>query len=252
MRRPLVFVGCRSEMLVMANNADLNGIEVLGILDSHYFGNKDEICGIPVIGDERWLLNDDPKGKIYKETCDFFPGNMHDGEQRSATNNIDPDLESIHNLSVPDLRRKRIDILDRSGVNVINLIHPDSKIPGLRSKYSKYKIGRGVLITYNVAHGVDDVEIGDYTAFGAGNIIGHSVKIGRNTLVCPQTFLHDCVIGENSYVGIYSRFNTIPKRKNVIQVGSNVTIWHSAEVVDDIPDNHMYTTNGRTLKKLKG
>jgi hypothetical protein len=198
----------------LATIADLNGIEILGILDCHIYGNKDSVSGIPVIGDERWLLNDDPRGKIYRETCDFFPGNYHDGEQRSPSHNTDPDLNNMHNLSGPDLRRKRIDILDQSGVSVINLIHPDASVSGLRSKYAQYKIGRGVQIHSGCAHSANDVVLGDYTAFQTGSMIGHAVTVGRNTLISPATYLHDCVIGENSYVGIYSKFNTLPK-KNV-------------------------------------
>jgi hypothetical protein len=236
----------------LATIADLNGIEVLGILDSQYYGNTDTICGIPVIGDERWLLNDDPRAKIYKETCDFFPGNYHDGQQRSPTNNTNPDLTVLDNVSTVDLRLKRINLLDQSGVNVINLIHPDASVAGLKSRYSNYKLGRGVQIHYGCAHGLDNVILDDYTAFLAGNIIGHAVRVRRNTLVAPATFLHDCDIGENSVVGIYSKFNTLPKKKNVIKVGSNVTIWHSSEVKDDIPDNHIHTSDGRVLRKLRG
>jgi UDP-3-O-[3-hydroxymyristoyl] glucosamine N-acyltransferase len=252
MKRPLIFVGSRVMLGELATIADLNNIEILGILDCHYYGNTDTICGIPIIGDERWLLNDDPRGKIYRETCDFFPGNYHDGEQRSAAHNTNTDLNIMHNLSSPDLRRKRIDILDKSKVNVINLIHPDASVAGLKSKYSSYKIGKGVQIHYGCFHGVDNVVIEDYTAFLTGNIIGHAVKVGRNTLVAPQTFLHDCDIGADSVVGIYSRINTIPKKKKLICIGKNVTIWHSSEVTDDIPDSHIHTSDGRRLKKLKG
>ena len=236
----------------LATIADLNGIEILGILDCHFYGNKDSISGIPVIGDERWLLNDDPRGKIYRETCDFFPGNMHDGEQRSPSHNTDPDLNNMHNLSGPDLRRKRIDILDQSGVNVINLIHPDAGVSGFRSKYARCKLGRGEQIHSGCAYSADEVYLGDYTAFQTGSMVGPAVRVGRNTLVSPATYLHDCEIGENSYVGIYSKFNTIPKRKSVIRVGNNVTIWNNSEVKEDIPDNHIHTSDGRVLRKLRG
>lgn len=252
MKKPLVLVGSRNMLSELAVIAELNGIEILGILDCHYYNRQDTICNIPVIGDERWLLNDDPRGKIYRETCDFFPANYHDGEQRKAADNMSPSLEDMHGLASVDLRLKRINLLDTSGVNVINLVHPDASVRGLTAKHANYKIGRGVQIHSGCIHQVDSVDIGDYCAFQPGSTVAHHVKIGRNTLVSPNTFLHNCTIGENSVVGIYSRINIIPKKKETISIGNNVTIWHSAEIIDDIPDNHMFTSNGRTLRKLRG
>ena len=43
--------------------ADLAGYEIIGILDHHYYGNTDNINGVPVIGDERWLLDSTRRGQ---------------------------------------------------------------------------------------------------------------------------------------------------------------------------------------------
>lgn len=238
-RRPLIFVGSRVMMLELASIAELNNIEILGILDHHYFGNQDSICGIPIIGDERQLLNsNNPEMKQLLRTCDFFPANWHNGEQKNR-----------NRPSGHDLRINRINLLDRSGASVINLIHPSSSVAHHHLlKYKDYQIGRGVFIDANVHHSVCNVKIGDYSAFMAGNICGHDVTVGRNVLVAGSTHLFDCTINDNAFIGIYSHINPYYK-KGAISIGKNATIWHSATVKKDVPDNCMYTTTGRILKK---
>ena len=113
MSRPLIFVGSRQCISLLESIAILNDIEVVGIIDHHYYGNKEEINGIPIIGDERWLLQDNTQAKQWIRTCDFFPANYWDGQQY---NNQGPNLQK--------LRQDRINLLDQSGVSVINLIHP--------------------------------------------------------------------------------------------------------------------------------
>ena len=238
MKRPLIFVGSRQCLVELAWIAELNNIEVLGVLDHHYL-NKD-IEGIPVLGDERILLDQSNNQAMqWLRTCDFFPGNWHDGAQY---NNKQLDLQN--------LRLQRIDILERSGASIINLIHPDSCLPGTSSRYANYKIGRGVQIHAKVLHGASNIKIGDFCAFSHGSVCGHDVELGKNVLIGPDTYLYDCQIGDDSYVGIYSRMNSI-KNKKKITVGKNVTIWNDAMVTKDIPDNCIYTTNGRILTKQK-
>ena len=233
-RRPLIFVGSRQMMRELAVIAELNDIEVLGILDHHY---PDQIAGdLSVIGDERTLLDPDNKqAQQWLRTCNFFPGNWHNGEQAR---------------NLPDLRLERINILESSGANVINLSHPDSSVRGLHSRSANYRIGRGVQIHPNVYHGVDNIEIGDYCAFMSGNTCAHDVRLGRNVLAAPNTYLYNCSIGDNSYIGIYSRMSPI-KRRGPINIGNNVTVWNGAEVIKDIPDDCYYTSDGRIMSKLK-
>jgi acetyltransferase-like isoleucine patch superfamily enzyme len=238
MKKPLIFVGSRKMMRELACIAELNDIEILGILDHHY--PDQTIAGIPVLGDERWLLDpNNAQAQQWLKTCDFFPANWHNGEQHRAGQ-----------ISLPDLRLERIRILDESRASVINLIHPDACIKGLTSRYANYRIGRGIQIHANVYHSVDNIEIGDYCAFMSGNTCAHDVRIGRNVLVAPETYLYDCNIGDNGYVGIYSRMNPVKKR-GVIDIGKNVTIWINADVTRDVPDDCFYTTDGRVMSKFK-
>jgi len=238
-KRPLIFVGSRQMMRELACIAELNDIEVIGILDHHYLDQS--IAGIPVLGDERWLLNPENKqAQQWLNTCDFFPANWHSGEQHRPGQ-----------VNLPNLRLQRIRVLEESRANIINLIHPDACVKGLTSRYANYRIGRGVQIHANVYHGIDNIEIGDYCAFMSGNTCAHDVRLGRNVLVAPETYLFNCDIGDNGYMGIYSRVNPV-KKKGVINIGKNVTVWNNAEVTKDIPDGCFYTTDGRIMSKHKG
>lgn len=246
MKRPLIFVGSRQMMGELACIAELNDIEILGILNHHYIGQ--EVAGIPVIGDERWLLDkENTQAQQWLRTCDFFPGDWHQGEQPH------PDRINLANL-----RLERIRILEESEANVINLIHPDASVRGLSSRYGNYKIGKGIQIHANVYHGIDNIEIGDYCAFMSGNTTAHDVRLGSNVLVAPDTHLYKCNIGNNGFIGIYSRVNPFKGKgamnlfkgtSNVINIGQNVTVWNGAEIVKDIPDSCFYTTDGRILSK---
>jgi carbonic anhydrase/acetyltransferase-like protein (isoleucine patch superfamily) len=82
----------------------------------------------------------------------------------------------------------------------------------------------------------------------SGNTCAHDVCLGQNVLVAPETYLYNCNVGNNSYIGIYSKMNPI-KRKGLINIGKNVTVWNSAEVIKDIPDGCFYTTDGRIMNK---
>lgn len=234
-KQNLIFVGSRLMMSGLAAIPESLGINIVGILDSHYYGNKEQICGIPVIGDERWLLDPtNQQAQQWKRTCVFFPANWHDGDQHSG---------------LDQLRLNRINLLDQTGVKVINLIHPDAVVTGLRSKYGSFKMGRGIQVQPGVIIQADNVHIGDYAGFENGCSVTHDVQIGRNFLAAPRSYIYNCSIGNNSYMGIFSRINAVPGRFKLIEIGDNVTVWHSAEVTQSIPSNHYYTNHGRILKK---
>lgn len=218
----------------LASIAELNGIEILGILDHHYWGQQDSIANIPVIGDERWLL--DPTHKLaqqWKQNCVFFPANWDTGQQ---------------NGFLQQLRLERINLLDQAQVQVINLIHPSAIIPLANSRYSDYKLGRGVQIHANVVHYATEVAIGDYCSFLCGTIIGENSIIERNVTVCAAVCVSHSHIKENTFMGWYSRTNHIFQRRDLV-IGKNVSVWTNAEVIKDIPDNCMFTHDGRILRK---
>jgi len=240
--RPLIFVGSRQKLVRLAVVADLNGIEIKGILDHHYYSNTDQICQVPVIGDERWLLDEtNSLAQEWKRDCDFFIANWNDGSQ------------GLDGLDLGELRKQRIEIVEQSGVNVINLIHPDSKIRDIDSKYADIKLGRGIFIDDDCwVDGTDHVEIGDYNVISTGCTVTHDVKLGKNVMVAPEVFLYGCTVGDNSYFGMFSKINYHKYRSiSSIDIGTNCTVWTGAEVNRSIPDNSIYTDNERIFKKIK-
>jgi UDP-3-O-[3-hydroxymyristoyl] glucosamine N-acyltransferase len=235
LKKPLIFVGSRSVILEMAHTADLNNIEILGILDSQYYGNTEEIQGIPVIGSELWLLDkDNSQAKKWLKDCDFLPVNWHNGS-----------TEKENNLGL--LRQQRINILKESNANLINLIHPDTSIPK-KTKYSSFSIGIGNYIHPGVYISSNNVQIGNYCIISSTSSIHHDVTIHDNVLVGPNVHLDICEIGTNSLIGSHSRTNPV-KKKGSIKIGENVTVWTGSEVIKDIPKNCHYTFDNRILRK---
>ena len=47
---PLVFLGSSSNLELWVELAERAGVTIIGIIDSDYFGNTDNIAGIPIIG----------------------------------------------------------------------------------------------------------------------------------------------------------------------------------------------------------
>lgn len=236
--------------------ADLNQIEVLGILDHHYWGNTDQLKGIPFIGDERWLLDStNSQAQKWLAQCDFFVASYSLGSQH--LNDPGPDLT--------ELRLQRIDILEKMQARVINLIHPGAQTPARYiSKYSNYQLGKGILIDIGNLHCAADIEIGDYTVCGAYSNIGHDTKIGKNVVLGPWSRMSQCVIGDNTFIGAQScvypwetgqlteyRHRQHQHQSPTVIVGTNCTIWPNSKVFKDVKDNAMHTTDGRILAKLK-
>ena len=244
MLRPLIFVGSRNDIAGVAQIAEFSGVEILGILDYHYYGNTDSMSNIPVIGDERWLLDSDNKqAKQWLQTCDFFPVNWWEGNQPVAGH-----------LDLQELRRQRISILEQSGATVTNLFHPGAKIDGLRSKVTyNFKLGRGILIDDNCWISPNEVCISDYCQFSIGVNIGHHTQLGRNTTVAPWTTLTRHHIGSDCFIGMHSKTDMVGVFKyGIMETGDNVTVWANSLIGKPTPSDHIYTNTNRILKKFKG
>jgi serine acetyltransferase len=52
-------------------------------------------------------------------------------------------------------------------------------------------------------------------------------------------------------MGAFSKVNIWRHKKSPIVIGNNVTIFTNAEIIKDVPDGHMYTADGRVLRKRK-
>jgi carbonic anhydrase/acetyltransferase-like protein (isoleucine patch superfamily) len=240
MSKPLIFIGSRNDFPTVALIAELHGVEILGILDHHYYGNTEYMSKIPVIGDERWLLDpNNIQAQQWLRTCDFFPANWNDGSQ------------SINKIDILSLRLERIRILEESKANVVNLIHPNASVDGITSKYSdNFSLGRGILIDDTCWISINNTQIGDYCQFGIGVYVGHNATIGKNVTVAPWATLPRCTIGENTVIGMHARIDAIgAHRPGTLSIGSGTTIWANALISKDVPNDSIYTDKGRIFKK---
>ena len=231
-KKKLILVGSRTNLSDIITAAEDCGYKIIGILDKHYWGNTEKICGIPVIGSEEELLDPNSKWRKYN----FFPANWWDGKQ--AIGDV---------FDADQLRRERIDLLDKSGVNVVNLIM-NSRVDWIHNKRD-FTIGKGVLILAGAKIG-EHVSIGDYSILDWDVKLSAFNKIGRNSTIGYDTLLAHTDIGDNVRIGV--RCVLIPSRKKrVLTVGNNAIVYIGSLVLDDVPEDSVYTMHGRTRKRFK-
>jgi acetyltransferase-like isoleucine patch superfamily enzyme len=236
MKKPIIFIGARNIINDMAITADFAGHEVLGILDSRF---QDSVEGIPVIGQEQWLLDDShAEAQQWLRTCVFIVGSYWDGGQHLGRNHH-PGL----------VRQQHIHIAEQSGAQLVNLTHPDAMID-FDHRYSNAEIGHGCFFNRGSLSVSSGVTIGNHFVAEAGSIIGDGTRLGNNVILAPGTFLYQCNVGNNVYFGAWSKVN-IWHKKAPIDIGDDVTVFTNAEVTKDIPNSHMYTADGRVLRKTK-
>lgn len=230
-KKKLILVGSRQNLSDIVEAAKDSGYHIIGILDSHYWGNTSTINDIPVIGSEFELLDPNSKWRKYN----FFPANWWDGRQAMGNETYDGD----------QLRRERIELLDKTGVTVVNLMTKD--IHWFHSKRNLV-LGRGVLILSNASIGTD-VTLGDYSVVD-WDVRLLDTKIGRNSIVGAASILAHTNIGDNVRVGLGSTL--VPSRKKrLLTVGNDVIIYIRSLVLDDVPDNSVYTMFGQIKKRFK-
>lgn len=231
-RKKLILVGSRNNLWDIIDAANESGYHIIGILDSHFYGNTEEICGIPIIGSEQELLDPNSKWRKYN----FFPANWWDGKQAIG--------KGVYNGE--RLRQERIDLLDRSGVNVVNLIN-DKHIHWFNHKRN-LKLGKGILMLSNVRVGAN-VTIGDYSVIDWDAGLADTT-VGRNSIIGVDCILAHCAIGNDVRVGVRSVL--IPsRRKHVLTVGDRAIVYIGSTVLDDVAPDSVYSMHGKTMMRFK-
>lgn len=239
--RELVLVGCRGNFVNILQVTHSLGIKIHGILDKYYpIGH--EVDGLKVIGSEDILLENTDQAKEFKQAYDFFPGSFWAGEQNLQQRGLDNG----------QVRLERIDLLDQSGVNVINLISPSVLyFPTFNPGY-KLSIGRGVYIGEHVgiAH---HINIGDYCYIDNLSAVHSDVHLGRNVLVGIRSTLAHADIGDNVRVGLNCTVaGGLGNTRTGLTIGTGSTIWNGSNVMKDVPADSMYVPPmGRVLGKQK-
>ena len=238
--RPLIFLGCRQATGQLAVVAEAMGYEVKGILDFQYYQNPDyptqKISNIPFIGSDLWLLDkENAQAQEWLNECDFFVADYFGGP--------------MSQLRSYKLRIRRIQMLEHLGIDSPNLIHPNTDLRGLSSKYTdgSLRIGKGNFIDNDVVIHQDAVEIGDYCVMAWGTRISHGAKVGNNVTFCPKTFYQECDIGNDVFLGHGSELS--PFARDRITIGDRSTVWANSSIIKDVPDDSIYTHKDRIMSK---
>lgn len=234
--KPLIFVGMRQNIGDVATLAAKCGYTVIGILDQYYFGNLNEYKNIPIIGDERQLLNDnDEQVKKWKKECWFICTSWWTGRQH--VNSAGLDLEKI--------RLDRINILDKATVRLANLIDPTTELANSPS----IKLGNGIII-------MGKCFIGSYSVIGNHSYIDWQVnisqnsKIGKNVIIGGTVSIANYEINDNVRIGVGANLIGSKKDYTISTVGENSIVHVGAIALDDIPPNHVRTYTHRTIARI--
>lgn len=234
-KKPLILVGVRQNIDDIIKLAKYHNYEVIGILDQYYYGNTDNFYDIPIIGDERWLL--DKSNQIAKKWIDgawFICTSWWTGRQ----------YLNISGLDLEQVRKDRIKILDDSQVKLANLIHPDAKIPGLKT----VNFGHGIII-------MGEAFIGSYTSIGSHSIIDWQVtvskhcQIGKGCIVGLRSNLANYILEDYVRVGVGANLIGSKKDFSLSTVGTNSIVHVGSIVLDDIPAGHIRTFTHKTLPR---
>jgi len=228
--KKLILVGSRINLSDIVYTAKDTGYEIVGILDKHYWGNTKNIDGIPIIGSEEELLSPDHKWKDYN----FFLANWWDGNQDLSGQGKDGG----------ELRKQRINILETSGVEVVNLIHPDAVF---FHKYDTVKIGKGNLILGH-AKFTSHISIGNYSVIDWDCMIGTGTTIGDNVIVGATTTTAHVIIGDHTRIGVGCIL--IPKKDPTLTIGENSIVYIGSTVLKNVPADSVYNMYNKINSRI--
>jgi len=227
-KRSLVFLGTRQSIKFVQDIAERSGYEILGILDDQYAGSAGENFAntqIPILGSELDLDVSRGNGKISDLviTADFFVVTTCMGTYRP----------------VIFKRSQFFALADRLGLNLINLIDPDSRI------LPDVILGRNIIIGYN-CYVCSDCSIGTGSTLMAFVGLSDQVRVGTNCMIGTySTFGTGTVIGNDCVLGM--RTSIGQTLKSAVTIGNNCMISNSGTIYRDIADNKWLLPNGRMV-----
>lgn len=234
-KKSLIFVGVRQNIADVKILANRCGYTVVGILDQYYYGNTADIDGIPIIGDERSLLDQtDTIAQQWKNQHWFFCSSWWNGKQFLNSSGLD--LETV--------RQNRIDLLNSAQVKLANLIDPDAWIPNPAA----VTLGKGIMIMGKAMIG-SNCEIGDHSVIDWGAALSRRTKIGTGCIIGANANIANYEIGNNVRVGVSAVLVGSKKDFSCSRIGDRSVIHVGAVATDDIPADHVRTFTHRTLAR---
>ena len=227
MSKPIALVGYRSGLDLLIDIADELGVEIAGVFDQFFFGNTAELDGIPVIGNEEDITEND----INKYNFLLSSGWVGHSNIGNYTHNGD------------QLRKRRIKIFRERNLPMANLISPSAFVS------PKTVVGQSVVIARDCYVRAKSY-IGDFAYLDSGSAVAHDVVLGENVIMTPYSFVAGHInVGNNVMIGAGSMVvNSYSDR--VMNIGNDVKIMAGSTVMRDIPDGKMFSNTGRVLRRI--
>lgn len=205
MTRPLIFLGSNSNMLYLKDICDLQQMSVLGIIDSDYHGNRDNLDGLPILGDESHT---------------DFEKLKHDHDFFVASNAIPGNTRDISK------RLKFIDLCHQHQLSLGNIIDPTARINNTA------QLGQGILVGFCSFIGAH-CQIGDHCQIYGHVAFGHHIYLGRNVTVQRQVGVSGkhVQICDDAYIGLGAK---IVSTKDTLTIGTGSRIAPGLVVSRDV------------------
>lgn len=203
----MIFLGSNSALGIWVDVCKRANIPIQGILDSDYWGNTDSICGIPVIGSEKDILNwyvdiGTPGKKMW--TSKFFVATNWD------PSGLNKEVTERDNQK----RQMLIDLVAEHQAPLQNIIDPTAIVPESVTLGGGNYIGAGAVIEPNA-------KIGKHTQIWYQCIVGHEVEIGEDCVLNRRATIWGANMGNHSYISLGSTYGGNYKTSSI---GNNVFI----------------------------
>jgi len=225
-QRPLILLGTNVNLYHQVEMAELNGMKVVGVIDSDYYGNTDTICDVPVIDTER-VFDDPERLAHYRENFQFFCAVVGLPEKNPVT---------MRNY---EKRLMLLDLIDQHDLPCVSLVSPHASISSLA------KIGKGVFIDHFVTIEAK-VELEDYVSVYGYSMINHFTKVGRNTQFHRYSSIGSfCTVGENSHFSPMSR-----ALKAKLKFGKNTWIQQGISIMRGTVENEIVSVDGNNTRRV--
>jgi len=172
-------------------------IEITAFIDNLVRSGKEDIKGIPILGDHA-----------------VIPGFIDDGIKGT-----------IVAISMNDIRTAHFKKLQSMGMELMNAIHPTASVA------SNARLGVGITIAMGAII-CTGVNINNNVIISTGAIIDHENEIGENVYLGTGCSLAGRVtVKNNTLVGIGAVI------KENLTIGTNSVIGAGSVVLEDVPDN---------------
>lgn len=217
--KPLIYLGCTSNLGVFNFVCQQNNIPIHGIIDNDYWGNTAELHGVPVIGGE--------------STFDF----------ESARNHYNFFIASSVIPVVPRDRAKRlafIDLINQHNLTCQTLIDRDSRV------YSGAVVEPGAFVGFQSAVSNNAVvkahsQLTSYAALGHDSILGQNSVLERRALA-----ISDVEIGNNVHIGA----GVICINHAGIHIGDNSVVHPGIVLMRDVEPNEVVCIGGKNTRRI--